>query len=503
MRLLSAFERLLAEAKPAFAQERTFEHVRQFAYGFIAAWGRRTISRAICACNAQFEDWSASYRLFSRSPWEPNDVFQPILKSCLAYSPKEKLLVVALDDTSLKKTGKRIPGVSYGRDPMSPPFHVNLRRGQRYIQASAILRPEGLKGPARAIPIRFHPAPPPLKPGRKASAEELAAYKIAQKTENLSRKAVELIKGIRESVNKAECPGHTILLAVDGSYCNGTVLRNLPEKTEVIARARGDVKLYLPPSIDGSERGRRRKYGMVLPKPKDIRSSDDYPWLETPIFGAGRVHNLRHKVVPHVLWRSGTLTKPLRLIIIAPIGYRPTQKSRVLYRDPAYLLTTDLASPINTLIQAYFDRWEIEVNHRDEKSLLGVGQAQVWSQKATFRVPSFQVAVYAMLLLASLDAYGPTRTNDYLPLPKWRKQEERRPSTLDIIAMLREEMFSLVVSKPLSIQQKNPTGEGNSASRLITMPSNSKASSRSKHTLNTTPENYPINLAAAMLYAST
>jgi len=31
------------------------------------------------------------------------------------------------------------------------------------------------------------------------------------------------------------------------------------------------------------------------------------------------------------------------------------------------------------LIQYYFDRWQIEVNHRDEKSLLGVGQAQVWS----------------------------------------------------------------------------------------------------------------------------
>ncbi len=187
-----------------------------------------------------------------------------------------------------------------------------------------------------------------------------------------------------------------------------------------------------------------------------------------------------HKVVPNVLWRSGTLSRLLRLIVIAPLGYRLTKTSRILYRDPAYLLTTDLTSPVDSLIQAYFDRWEIEVNHRDEKSLLGVGQAQVWSEKAAFRVPQFQVAVYALLLLASLEAYGPRRTNDYLPMPKWRKQEDRKPSTLDIIALdiialLREEMLSLVISdKPTSISDE--TGEGSRGSRLVAMSINARVS---------------------------
>lgn len=104
---------------------------------------------------------------------------------------------------------------------------------------------------------------------------------------------------------------------------------------------------------------------------------------------------------------------------------------------------------METLIQAYFDRWEIEVNHRDEKSLFGVGQAQVWAKKAAPRVPQFQVAVYSMLLLASLQAYGPTRTNHYLPLPKWRKQKDRRPSILDIIVVLREELMAQAVSPAL------------------------------------------------------
>lgn len=31
-----------------------------------------------------------------------------------------------------------------------------------------------------------------------------------------------------------------------------------------------------------------------------------------------------------------------------------------------------------------FDRWEIEVNHRDEKDLQGVGQSQVWPDSAAW-----------------------------------------------------------------------------------------------------------------------
>ena len=48
-RLVDAFEDLLQTVRQAFPQRRTFEHARRLAYGFAAAWGRRTISRALCA----------------------------------------------------------------------------------------------------------------------------------------------------------------------------------------------------------------------------------------------------------------------------------------------------------------------------------------------------------------------------------------------------------------------------------------------------------------------
>lgn len=116
-----------------------------------------------------------------------------------------------------------------------------------------------------------------------------------------------------------------------------------------------------------------------------MRQSDEFAWHEADIWGAGRIHRLKYKLVPNVLWKTGTRDTPLRLIIVAPLGYRRTPKSKKLYRQPAYLLTTDLVTPVEVLIQAYFDRWEIEVNHCDEKSMFGVGEAQVWSKQAAPR----------------------------------------------------------------------------------------------------------------------
>ena len=57
------------------------------------------------------------------------------------------------------------------------------------------------------------------------------------------------------------------------------------------------------------------------------------------------------------------------------------------------------------LLQDYFDRWGIEVNHRDEKEILGVGEAQVWNERSVCKVPALLVAMYSWLLLAGLDCY--------------------------------------------------------------------------------------------------
>ena len=103
------------------------------------------------------------------------------------------------------------------------------------------------------------------------------------------------------------------------------------------------------------------------------------------------------------------------------------------------MLTTDLVSHAKSLLQIYFDRWQIEVNHREEKDTLGVGQAQLWNPTAVPKQPVLAVAAYSALLLASLQTFGAERGAAYAPLPKWRRHA-RRPSCLDLVTLLRKEM---------------------------------------------------------------
>ena len=129
----------------------------------------------------------------------------------------------------------------------------------------------------------------------------------------------------------------------------------------------------------------------------------------------------------------------MRLFVVAPVPYRKTKAGNVNYRQEAYLLCDDNKLSAKKLLQAYFDRWQIEINHRDEKSILGVGQAQVWADLSVPRVPALMVATYSVMLLSVLETYGPKRTNDYELLPKWRNAA-RRPSCQDAVTLLRKQI---------------------------------------------------------------
>src|ERR1039458_3663983 len=139
-------------------------------------------SRAICATGRQFVDWSADYRLCSRSVCNPQRLFDPLFHHLPALLPAPGAPVIAaLDDTLCKKTGRHIPGVGMGRDPMSPAFHVNLCYGLRFVQVSLLVSPVGTPGAARALPVRFDCAPPAVKPKKNAAPEMQAAYKEEKK----------------------------------------------------------------------------------------------------------------------------------------------------------------------------------------------------------------------------------------------------------------------------------------------------------------------------------
>jgi hypothetical protein len=434
MTLLAAWLAIVSDWSASFPQQRTFHRAVRQALGALVCLGRRCLSRIIWTNGGQQRSWSSEYFLHSRCQWEPQTLFAPVLRLALAYCPGH-LVGVAVDDTRLRKTGRCIPQAFYQRDPLSPPFHVNLVLGLRYLQASLLvpLYRLGHVG-SRALPIRFEEVSRIKKPPRKASEEAWKQYKKMTKLYNLSQRFVQTMTQLRQQLDAAGGQNKILVLAGDGSFCNRTCLRAPRDRTQLIARARKDARLCFP-----APRHSRRFYDTRTFTPEQMRQDESRSWKQTKMFYGGKRRKIRYKEVAGVHWRRGAGRIPLRLLVVAPTPYRKRQSSKLYYRQPAYLLTTDLKSSAKQLLQIYFDRWQIEVNHRDEKDTLGVGQAQLWNVRAVPKQPVLVVAAYSALLLASLQAFGIERGKAYQPLPKWRRHAYR-PSCLDLITLLRKEV---------------------------------------------------------------
>lgn len=148
--LLHTFLELLAGWRPAFAQSRSHRRAVLQALGSLTSFGRRTLSRALCALSRQQQDWSADYRLHARADWEPSQLFQPVLEKALPWCGG-RYVIAAVDDTRLHKTGRHIQSAFYQRDPLSPKFRFNLMFGLRFLQISLLVPlHRGQKASARA-----------------------------------------------------------------------------------------------------------------------------------------------------------------------------------------------------------------------------------------------------------------------------------------------------------------------------------------------------------------
>jgi hypothetical protein len=407
--------------------------------GLLCGQKPKTITSGLEWLERDRQDWSADYRLFSQAQWKVPDLFASVFEQAVASPSLAAALRVytGTDDTLLRKTGKKTPGTTYARDPLSPPFQVNLVLGQRFVQTSLLLPPAGTDHPWRALPVSFSHAPTPKIPKR-GSPEQKAAVKEFRKQHRLSVIALDQLAVCRRQLDGQTGGADKWLIdAVDGSYANRTFFRGLPERTHVLARVRKDAKFraYLPPD----QRRGARKYGPTLPTPLASLADPALPWQSGSLFITGQFRTLHYKELAGLCWPKVSGARPLRLILIKAAGYRLCKGGKLLYREPAFLLTTDQTTPATELIAAYLARWEVEVNFRDEKTVLGVGQAQVHNPQAVARAPAFLVACYALLLWSNILVFGDQRTAAFPKLPRWRTIPPLRPSTRDLVRLLREQ----------------------------------------------------------------
>src|SRR5687768_18529786 len=99
---------LLVAFEPCFTapSARTF---RLLVAGWIHCLGRRTITRvAVASGGVDQHHISVFHRFFSRARWSPDALGQVVFRLALAWIPADQPLLVLIDDTLARKTGKGI-----------------------------------------------------------------------------------------------------------------------------------------------------------------------------------------------------------------------------------------------------------------------------------------------------------------------------------------------------------------------------------------------------------
>ena len=164
--------------------------------------------------------------------------------------------------------------------------------------------------------------------------------------------------------------------------------------------------------------------------------------LPTPV--RGRLLHLRvHTSGPWLV--KPAPDQPVFLLVVRGIG-RARQGRRGL-RKPAFLLVTavpdttgawSLPRPVPELVAWAWQRWEVEVMHRELKSGFGLGQQQAWNPDAAALVISWVVWLYAALMLAGYLSWG---WEQAARQAAW--QRRRRWTVRDVAQAVQQELWQL------------------------------------------------------------
>jgi hypothetical protein len=107
------------------------------------------------------------------------------------------------------------------------------------------------------------------------------------------------------------------------------------------------------------------------------------------------------------------------------------KKPHYKHRKPSFYLVSavqinsqwQLPLPVETLLAWLWQRWELEVAHREMKSGFGVGKKQCWNPCSTIASVQWGVWVYALLLLSAYRAWGLLNAP---PIPtRWWRDAQR------------------------------------------------------------------------------
>src|SRR5215216_5136508 len=405
--LLDALRHLLVSHRCAFRQERTFLRAQALVFGQLFSFARRTLTQALSALGlTEHDDWSAFYRLFGEPRIDYEELTRRFFLETLPHLPPTTPYVAVVDGVQLPRSSHKMPGTSWLKAPRTPPFRPGIHRAQRFLHLAALL-PRSEEGYSRALPLRFEPAFP-----EKAVAAE--GFEPKKQWEA----ALQSIRWLRENLDAAGREGQRLLVVGDGDFSVVEFRAQLPpERVVLLTRCAKNRALYeLPrrPEPKKKRRGRRRKYGDRAKKPFEWLQ-ERAGWGHSELLVRSRRVPVRFRVEgPYLLKKAPE--RPVFLVVVK--GIDRGRAGRRQRREPSFFVVSAISDgkggwtmpyPAEYLLLWAWQRWEVEVCHREMKTSFGLGEMQCWGRRSAVLCVRWRAWVYGVLILAGFRAWGLTK----------------------------------------------------------------------------------------------
>ena len=384
--------------------------------GWVLCIGKHTVTGVMRAAGVVGErEHSGYHRFFSRGAWEPERVGLALMEAVLKLIPSGTRVVLSLDDTLARHTGKHISSAGMHRDPLlscatRPFWHFS----HNWI-VLAVVVPFPKWGKALSLPVLVR------------------LYRTKKVNEALGRphtKLTELASEMLTVVSK-KCPKCQFLVVADNNYMNRSIVRRLPPNIALLSRGRMDAALYAPPPPYRGKR-RPRVRGEKLASPRTRAETQTWRYVKADVYG--RRTSLKVQVFD-ALWYVVGYQRKMRFVVIR--GWPGHDNDDVL-------ATTDLTMTARQAVELYCRRWSLEETFGWVKSSLGFEDPHNRTEHAVQRTAPMALWAYT-LVVCWYAKWARRRTRLPFRQAPWYRTK-KAPSFADMLATLRRQSWTLWVS---------------------------------------------------------
>jgi len=364
--LPASFAAVLHTLRPCFTAP-TFATFSMLVKGMIVQTRQCTVTGMLTAAGmARTVHHSHAHWFFTHARWSPDRLGLTLLTLIRdRLLPPDAPITITVDDTLFRRTGRTIFGTAWHHDPTSPAARKATAWGNNWVVVGIVIDLPFTTGPI-CLPV----------------LTRLWIKGGPAKTE-LARDLVELIT--------TACPGRRVHVIGDAAYGNHH-WRTLDTDTDtdLTVRLRSNAALSeIHTPIPGAI-GRPKHIGERIGTPADLATRR--PWRKVTVTRYGTTGHTR--VLDHrCLWVGPLRTRPVRVILV-----RDPRPRRPKHPYDLAILTTDLHSTTEQIVERYAARWPTETCFHDGKLVTGIGQARNRTENAVLRTVPFGFLVHSMVI---------------------------------------------------------------------------------------------------------